>query len=723
MVSPAVSQQLSGHIVGRTEGATETLPGASVWWAGTTLAVSADAEGNFTIAYPDSMPARLVTSYIGYLPDTIYFPDKSKTDIRITLARTRNLKEVTVTGKQDATIISTFAPINTQVITREELTRGACCNLSESFETNASVDVNYTDAVSGARQIQMLGLDGIYTQILSENLPLIRGLSSSYGLNFVPGPWVESIMVTKGAGSVVNGYESITGQLDIELLEPSKADRFFLNGYANHEGRFEGNLHLVKRFGENHGTMLFGHASDMGIAIDHNHDGFLDMPLTRQYNALNRWHFQKEGTWEAQLGLKTMVEDRTAGQSHLTHQNGLSDTALYSIGISNKQLEAFTKTALLYPEAPYKSIALTSSERYHEQEMFFGAKRYRGEQLSVNINGIYQTIIVHTRHRIKFGPSYTYDDYRESYSDSAFSRRDHVPGAYTEYTFIKPDSTISLVAGARGDYHNRFGVMFTPRMHFKYNFKQGTALRISGGSGWRIANIFVENAAVFPNSRKVVILEELRPEQAWNYGISFTHKWAWRDAFFNVDMFRTDFTNQVVVDLEDADLVQFYNLKGRSYSNSFQAEAGISPTEHLDLRVAYKHYDVMTTYGGTLMEKPMVPKDRAMVSAAYETNDEKWKFDVTLKWLGSTRLPNTLQNPIEYRLAGSSEDYFNLNAQVTKKFKHFELYLGGENLTGYYISNPIIAPDKPFGNHFDASMIWGPTVGSLYYFGFRFSIE
>jgi hypothetical protein len=714
--------KLKGKVVERTKQGEEPVPGALVFWQGTRTPVETDGKGFFEIPFRDSLPAHLVVTMVGYRADTILIRDTVKKEIRIFMYSSNMLNEVVVNGRIPSTSISIFTPINTVTIHKQELLKAACCNLSESFETNASVDVNYTDAVSGARQIQMLGLDGIYTQILSENLPLIRGMSSSYGLNFVPGTWVSSILVTKGAGSVVNGYESITGQLNVELLEPREADRFFLNGYANQQGRYELNTHVAHRFTDRFSTLLMAHVSDQELKLDRNGDGFLDMPLVRQYNVFNRWHLQIPNKLEMQFGLKAMMEDRTGGQRDFSYREDFGDTLHYGIGIGNKQVETFTKTGLIFPERPWRSIALMTSERYHRQDMYFGSKRYQGEQVSVYANGIWQGIIGNTNNKIKWGPGLIYDRYAEAFNDSSFGREDVIPGGYAEYTFTHPDTSISLVLGARGDYHSQFGFKYTARAHFKYNFGKVTAVRLSAGNGWRTANIFVENAAVFANSRKVMVLEALKPEEAWNYGISFTHKFSRLEAFLNADFFRTDFVNQVIVDLEEADKIRFYNLDGRSYSNSSQVEFGLEPLERFGIRAAYKHYDVRSTYSGKLLTKPFVPRDRAFINLYYATNFEKWKFDLTAKWFGPSRIPDLSANPEAHHFPTETEAYVLLSAQVTKRFKHFEVYLGSENMLDVY-RHDIIDPGRPFGPNFDASMIVGPTSGIVVYGGFRFSVQ
>lgn len=725
--SATFAQHLMGKVFEKTEtGKNNFLPGVSIHWENTTIGAVTDMDGKFHIPFPDSLPAKLIASMVGYVPDTFIVYNTSQTEVNFNLKGSVTLKAVEVKGRQASTNVSTFTPINTEIITQKELLKAACCNLSESFSTNASVDVALTDAVSGAKKIQMLGLDGSYTQILGENVPLIRGLGASYGINYIPGTWIKAIYVTKGTGSVVNGYESISGQINLDFLKPEiKTERLFVNLYAGDLGRYEGNVHFKQKINDKLSTLLFTHVSDVSKENDMNHDSFLDMPLTRQYNVFNRWDYSDGKKFEGQFGLKGLYEDRRGGQLRNTHNHDSLGTNIpYKLAIETKQIEYYSKTGLVFPEKPYKSFGLQTSGRFTQLDSYFGNKKYNGEETYFYANAIYQSIIKNTNHKFKTGLSYMYDEYSESYNDSAFARTENVPGTFFEYTYTKAEK-MSLVVGLREDYHSLYGLMFNPRVHFKYNFKPLTTLRLSVGRGFRVANPFAENMSLFANSRTINVKEKLNPEVAYNYGASFTHKFTLFNLqqTFNVDFFRTDFEKQVVVDLENPREVQFYNLKGVSYSNSLQAEYGITPLEGLDLKVAYKWYEVKTTYGVKLLAKPFVPDHRILFTASYATYKDIWKIDATLNWLGESRLPNTLSNPTEYQLPTKSKSFYTLNAQVTKQFRKFTVYVGSENILDYTQKNPIISSENPFGKYFDAGMIYAPVNGRMIYAGLRFSIK
>jgi len=420
-----------------------------------------------------------------------------------------------------------------------------------------------------------------------------------------------------------------------------------------------------------------------------------------------------------------LYETRQGGQTNFNYNSDFGKTNVYGIGITTKQAEYFSKTGFMFPAKPYKSVGIQTSGKYQEQNMFFGIRKYKGVQQNFYANVIYANIFGTTNHKYKLGTSYLYDDYNEKFNDSLFGRTESVPGAFVEYTYTHPDN-FSLVAGVRADHHNLFGLFYTPRLHLRYNVAKKTTLRLSAGRGFRTNNLFVENQAVFASSRQVIIQEKFKPEIAWNYGFSGNQQFKLfgNEAFINLDFFRTDFENQIVVDLDQhVNRVVFYNLKGKSYSYSLQTDIGFEPLEEFAVKLAYKWYDVKTTYNYELLDKPYVPKHRVMLNMAYATYREIWKFDFTTNWFGQSRLPSTVQSPAEYQLDKKSKSYFLLQAQITKKFRKFETYLGCENILNYTQKNAIVAANNPYGSNFDASMIYAPLEGRIIYFGMRMEIK
>lgn len=725
--SSIYAQRITGS-VNEQDSQTKSLKpitGANVYWSGTTHATATDANGKFSIPR-SAQSALLVVSFVGFRNDTIKIGQES--ELQVVLQNDQTLDEVVV--RADNTSIDRLSPHQTEIITTRALAKAACCNLSESFETNASVSVSYADAVTGSKQIQMLGLNGTYIQTNVENIPSIRGLASTFGLNFVPGTWIQSIDVGKGAGSVVNGYESMTGQINVELQKPDTDEKLYLNTYVNNFGRAEVNLNLAHKLSEKWSTGLLTHGSTLRNRVDKNGDGFLDLPLYTQYNAINRWKYQGSKMM-AQFGVKALYEDRLGGQKDFEREMK-GTTQAYGFGARINRYEFFSKIARLFPDQPYKGLGLIVNASVHDSKSYFGLNNYNGRQKTFYGNLIYQSIIGNTNHSYKTGISYMLDHYDELYKDISLKRNESVPGAFFEYTYNHLDKFV-MVAGGRVDFHNLYGTQWTPRLHLKYNLTDQTTLRASAGRGFRVSNPLAEYYGNLVSSRAVVFRESIRPEVSWNYGASLTQEFKIGEMSGNfiMDFYRTDFENQLVADMEDPRYMRFYNLEGKAYANSFQAEANLTPIKRFELKLAYRLFDVKQTIrnvydANTLQPRMMVSRDRVLFNAGYALPYDKWKFDATVQWNGKRRIPYMGHIPdhhVPTDLASTmSPSFYNLNAQITRTFPKWDIYLGGENLANFRQKDPIMGANEPFGQHFDAGMAWGPVVGRMIYAGMRYKI-
>jgi outer membrane receptor for ferrienterochelin and colicins len=706
------------------------LPGATVVWSNSTQGTTTNSKGFFSLKIVPDLPALLVVSYVGYQSDTIRINNPGP--ITVALKSSVSLLTVNIEGRQDATLISTIKPINVEQIGKKELLKAACCNLSESFETNASVNVSYTDAITGAKEIQMLGLSGIYSQIMTENIPNVRGLAATYGLGYVPGPWMESIQITKGSGSVANGYESTSGQINVEYIKPETADNFYLNGYVASTGNVEVNAHKKIKVSDNASGILFVHGENSQTKWDHQDDSFLDMPLMSQANVFNRWSFNDGKKFEGQLGVKAIFEKRRSGQTFYDWENEADTTSGYGVQVTTKRLELFSKTGMVFTGKPWKSAGLILSGNIHDQESYFGLKTYDGKQNNFYGSLIYMSIISNTNHKWKAGVDFRYDDYSEVYLMDAFNRIESVPGIYAEYT-LNVKEKFGLVAGSRIDYHNEWGLFYTPRLHMKYNFTENIIIRASGGRSFRTANVFADNSSIMATSRDLVITEKLNPERAWNFGANFTAKFRvwYRMGSISFDYYVTDFSNQVITDTYSRpDIIEIYNLKGDSWSKSFQVAFNYEAFKRFDVRLAYKNDRVVIDYNGIPSRKPLVPEHRALLNVSYGTVKENWRFDFTTHYQGETRL--AISTATEDEITGHddsqvknglSPDFFTFNAQVTYLIKKWELYLGGENLSGFRQETPVVNAMNPFEEGFDATNVWGPVMGRKIYFGFRYTLK
>jgi outer membrane receptor protein involved in Fe transport len=728
LLSISVSaQRVTGFVSEQVPDTDSLAPvaGANVYWSGTTQATVTDTTGRFII--PRSAQSNLlVVSFVGFKNDTIKIGAES--ELQVVLKSDQTLDEVTVRGGSGT--IDRLSPHQTEIITTRTLAKAACCNLSESFETNASISVSYGDAVTGSKQIQMLGLSGTYIQTNVENIPSLRGLASTFGLNFIPGTWIQSIDIGKGAGSVVNGYESMTGQINVELQKPDTDEKLFLNTYVNSFGRAELNLNLAHQLNKKWSTGLLTHGSTLRNRIDQNDDGFLDLPLYSQVNAINRWKYQGEKLM-AQFGVKALVEDRMGGQTGFEKEMRGS-TQAYGFGAKVNRYEFFSKIARLFPEQPYKGLGLIVNASLHDSKSYFGLTNYDGKQKTLYANLIYQSIIGNTNHSYKTGLSYLLDNYDERYKSLNLARNESVPGAFFEYTFNSLDKFV-LVAGGRVDFHNLYGTQWTPRLHLKYNLTDQTILRASAGKGFRVANPLAEYYGNLVSSREVAFREQILPEKTWNYGASVTQDFTIGEMKGNlvVDYYRTDFENQLVADLENPQYIRFYNLEGKAFANSFQAEANLTPIKRFELKLAYRLFDVKQSIRNAadqnvVLPRMMVSRDRVLFNAGYALPYDKWKFDFTVQWNGKKRIPYMGSVPDHHipdnMNSTMAPSFYNFNAQITRTFPKWDIYLGGENLSNFRQKTPIMGADQPFGERFDAGMAWGPVTGRMIYAGLRYKI-
>lgn len=716
------AQNLKG-IVYELDDKNEKIPliGTNVFWEGTQIGTTTDVNGIFNLRKIKSDHPHLIVSYIGYKQDTLEIP-VDQDSIEIVLAVNRELKEVVVTGTSLSKFIDQLDAKNTEVITSKELLKAACCNLSESFTTNASVDVQFQDAVTGAKQIQLLGLPGLYNQMLFENIPTLKGIGGIFGLGYIPGPWMTSISVSKGAASVVNGYESITGQINLEYKKPDDLERYYFNAFQSSHYKTEFNANAATHLNENLSTMILAHTDFTTKTMDDNNDSFRDQPNVKQFNFINRWKYQSYKGYESQFGVQVLNEERRGGQVSDFSSN--SSTTPYNINIDTKRYEVFAKNGFVFDDEAYTSIGLILNAQWHDQNSLLGIRRYNGNQKSFYANLLFETKTADDIHSVTMGGSFAYDNYKESFDGLNYSRNESRPGVFAEYTFA-PSNIISIVPGIRFDFHNLYGTFFTPRLHVKYNIDENTTLRASAGKGFRSVNLFAENLNYLASSREFIIVNSPSYEEAWNYGLNLTRYISINDRELRVtaEYYRTDFLKQTVVDVDsDVRQVRFYDLNGKSYSNNYQIEMAYQPIERFDVSAAFRFTDVKSNYGSEILIKPLSSKYKGLLTLSYAAEENSWVFDSSFLLNGDGRIPSTSQNPVDYQRQETFPAYLTVNAQVTKKIDFVDLYFGVENLTNYKQSNPIIASNDPFGNYFDASMIWGPIDGTKFYFGLRLSV-
>ncbi|MBP6230636.1 MAG: TonB-dependent receptor [Paludibacteraceae bacterium] len=708
LLSLPIHAQLRGTVFGEKE---DPLIGANIYWENTSIGVISSIQGDFDIERIKNNN-KLVVSYLGYKSDTlsVFSDDKNLT---IKLISAAQLDEVQVSGRQSGLVSFRSTAIQTQEISSAELCRAACCNLSESFETNPSVDVSFSDAATGAKQIRLLGLPGIYVQMINENIPSFRGLGGMYGLSYVPGTWMDGIQISKGTSSVSNGYESITGQINVEYKKPQRSDPLSFNLFAGSEGRFEANADAATFVNKNLSTMLFLHGEKDTQHIDKNEDGFMDAPQVEQYSAFNRWNYTRDG-YTAQFGARGLYEERKGGQ---TAPNG------YKIGIETVRADAFMKHGLELNEKKETSIGFIANGVFHRQESVYGIQTYNASQSSVYLNALFQTHLTDDEaHFMKAGAGFQGDVYDEEWNSLTEQTTYAIPGVFAEYTLKLLDKWVVL-AGLRADYSKQEQLFYTPRLHLKYMPLEGVVMRFSVGKGYRTSNVLVENNNLLASSREFVIAPDLHQEAAWNTGVNtmFDIPIGYRTLTVSAEYYYTSFENQLIIDLDAfINKVLFYNAANSSYAHNAQIELSTELFDGFTILGAYRYNDTKLVTAGKLQAKPLMSTQRGLITASYKTSLERWQVDLTSQLNGGGRMPTP--DAVTPLWDETFNPYQVYNAQITRYFKQASIYLGIENITNFTQSNAIINAGNPMSSTFDATMIWGPLHGRKIYVGLRYNL-
>ena len=624
------------------------------------------------------------------------------------------LKEVKVVARKAGTSRLAGA-VNGIAVNKDELFKAACCNLGESFTTNPSVDVAYNDATTGARQIKLLGLSGTYVQMLTENLPNFRGAAIPYALGYVPGPWMKGIQVSKGSASVKNGYESITGQINVDYLQPEDEQQVEVNLFGDSKSRIEANADANVHLSDKWATEILLHHENILQNHDDNGDGFYDMPGREQYNVQNRWVY-KGDKYIFHGGLGALKEIRTSGQD----EEHVHSDDIYRIKLHTNRYEGYMKHAFILDHEHGTNIAFMSSASMHQLDAQYGNKFY-----DLNEKNLYGSLMFETnfstQHNLSLGLSFNHDYLGQNLGQN---EKETTPGAYAQYTYTL-GTKLTAMAGVRFDHSSLYGNFFTPRFHVKYSPIDAISIRLSAGKGYRTVFALAEYNYLLASGRNLNIGKDLKQEEAWNYGLStaFYIPMFGKTLKLNAEYYYTDFKNQAVVDYEsDKDLIAIYNLMGKSYSHTFQIDASYPLLKGLEITAAYRLNDVKCTYdyGKTLKEKPLTSKYKALFTASYKTPLGLWQFDATMQLNGGGR------NPEPYQLADGSQSWSprfhsfeQVSAQVTRWFRHWSIYVGGENLTGFKQKTPIYGASTPWGSDFEPTLVWGPVEGRMFYAGVR----
>lgn len=725
----AEAQSIKGKVKNSNN---EPLTGASVHWLSSAIGTSTDSAGQFEIQLPKESIKKLVISFVGYQSDTLTITNENAIEVKLT--GTKELGEVVVKGKRPGIYISEINPVKTEVITQVELKKAACCDLAGCFETQASVQPQTTNVITNSKELRILGLSGVYNQVLIDGMPLIQGLSYTYGISSIPGTLVDNIYISKGANSVIQGFESISGQISVETKEPDRTDKLLLNVYANNFMEKHLNANYLFKYKKWSSLAAF-HTVQPAKRVDRDNDKFMDLPLLTRYMIFNKWKYgnDRDWGWSSRIGIRYLNEQRIGGQTNFNIKTDKGTTNAYGQTANIQQPELWTKTSYRFNDK--HKITFIGSSFYQNQHSFFGTTKYSANQTNVYANLQYE-LLYKEKHTIKTGISYRHLSLNEDIFFTAnplnrtfagkYKRTENIPGIFAENIFNWKGDKLVWITGIRADFHNQFGTYITPRTLLKYETKEGSTFRSSVGTGWRTVNLFSENIGLLVSSRDIVFTEQLRPERALNFGANFTQKFDGKniEGYISIDYYRTQFQNQIFPDYDaNPSKAIISNFTGKSISDGFQVEAYSKFFSRFEAKAAYVYLDVYRKVNGRKFNLPFNPAHKILSTLSYKPLTSKWHLDVNVHWYGVQQLPNTSANPAEYQRPQKSKPFTLVNAQFTKTWKQFEVYAGCENIFDFRQQQPIISWQNPFSPYFDTFSVWGPTRGRENYIGARFSIK
>lgn len=720
------AQSVSGSVMNEFN---DPLIGASVYWASSTIGTSTENDGSFELSTDNDLRKLLVASYIGHISDTIDVSNSNQAHFRL---EQQMMDEVLVTGQQSGVILSSVDAIRTEQITTVELDKAACCDLAGCFETQTTVQPQTTNIVTNAKELRILGLPGVYTQVMMDAFPLFQGLSYTYGISSIPGTSVQSIFVAKGANSVLQGYESISGQINVITKESDNSEKLLLNGFANSFGGQQFNVNYAARK-ENLSNLTTIHVTQPANDRDRDKDNFLDVTKINRYLVSNKVKYGDDAALglSGTVGISFLNERRIGGQTDFNPETDKGSSEVYGQVVNINQPQVWSRTD--YRFNPNHHLTFYLSGFYQDQDSYFGNVKYDAEQTNIYANLQYK--YVYGNHNLKTGISLRDLNLKEDISftgnaigrtyDGLYNREENVLGVFAENTMELFDNTVTWIAGIRADRHNEFGTILTPRTLVKFNLTSSTTVRASVGTGWRTVNLFSENINLLVASRDVVITETLNPEKALNAGFNITQTFNTENVSGSLtgDLYYTDFQNQIFPDyLSDPTKAIVANFEGKSRSNVVQSELYLDFYEVVYLKTGYTFLDVYREINGEKELLPFNARHKFLVSTGYKPLSKKWQMDLNLHVYGKRRLANTASNPPEYQRPEFSDSYAVLNGQVTYNINRFEWYTGCDNIFDFRQERPIVSWQEPFSPYFDTSSVWGPTMGREFYLGVRFKI-
>ncbi len=710
------AQALMGNVLDEHK---QPIIGAILQWQETGVTSTTNENGYFRIERKHS-EHKLIVSFIGYQKDTIEIKDSSLFEL-VTLREGIELAAVQVESQRKSNTFSRLNPLNIEALEEKEFKKAACCSVAESFQTSNAVDISYNNAATGNKEIQFLGLRGLYTQLLIENRESFGGILSSMGYEFIPGTWLEQVNIQKGASTVKNGAQSMAGAINIQLKKPFKDDPAFINLFGDLHGRYEANVHLNKKWNDRQSSGLYLNGAFQSKSRDHNGDFFQDEAKINRINGLFK-NILFGHVFEGQINGQALYEERNSGQIQ-------SDNP-YVIKQKVHHFNLFGNLGYVRFDKENQSAGSIYDISHSRIDAIYGNQAYKANETRASFQLLYNHPFGYGRHQLIMGPNGSIHRATEEAFQQKWKYDEQVLGLFFEYTYkssTDPGHRFSASLGMRNEWIRNSQPMFIPRASLRYLFAEDWTFRASIGRGYRFQRLFADHAAYFASSKQWIIESPPSIEKSWNTGFNIVGKpyLNGREAEINVDAYLTWFDDQVIADVDqDYTKIFLYNLNGNSRAYQTIATISYPVLSWMNVKIGGKYTDTRAQYKEGFKQVPLFPKFRGLISIDLESSNKKWLVNISSNYVGEMRLPDkeNVPNDILHGHVGFSKPYMLLQTQLNWISRSWELYAGCENLLNYTQHTAIIDAANPFGNYFNAAEIYAPVSGIKPYLGIKWRI-
>ena len=705
----------------------EPLVGVRVWWRGGEEGAITDTLGRFTLPEPPAYPAYL---RVEGEEDSLLVPEKPAGLIEWVLPPRLMLSTQTITGRQPARTLSAQSMQSLETWSRTALTAAPCCNLSEAFQGTAVVDVSLEGSAMGLRQLRLLGFEPAHSPLLVENKPLSWSVGRPWNATLLPALWIDHLSLAKGIGSVLNGHDGPAGQIQIFYLPETGEVSSTVELFSRTTGELLGALRHHDTTGRWRKLWLGqggGIPWESGFLQDHNGDGFLDVPLYRQAQAHLKLYRRPASGGLVEWEIGGLYDYRRSGQLFISEPAQIARIEGWAAFQTIRQVYASGRRGWVWQKG--RGLSLLWHGRIWQQQSYPGLAKYENMVPSGWLSLLYRQPIGDTRFLWNVGLSTYANHIVERLQDpvrldSSWRRLEVVPGAVSEVSWT-PSVRWSVVLGLRADWHSYYGWQGVPRLHVRWAYAEGGALRLSAGRAWRIPDPIAENLPFLFSARAWHIEWPGWPplESTWSSGFFWTQAVSLWDGTFRwqVDGLLARIYNLAVLDIEDPWQARLYRgEKPASYQTLFM-EVRYEWQDQLRVSVSYKHQEVWWPLRGTFQMRPLLPRDRLTCWVTANPLSRRWQVDLLAAYTGWIRVPSTAAWPETYERSTTGGFFWIVTPQLTYRLDQWEAQVAVENVFNYRQPAPVIAADQPFGPYFDHSLIWGPIMGRMASVALRYS--